>query len=437
MIERYTMPEMAQIWTEENRFKKMLKIEILACEAMGKIGIIPKKDLINIQKKAKISIKRIQEIELKTNHDVVAFIWNISENVGPSAKYVHYGLTSSDVLDTGLSIQMKEAMDLIIASAKELQKTIKKQAIKHKKTIMIGRSHGVHAEPISFGMKMAVWYDEMTRNIERLQQAEEVISYGKISGSVGSYANVDPSVEKYVCKKVGLKPAKASSQILQRDRHAQYLNAIALLGASLEKFSTEIRGLQRTETAEVQEYFSPTQKGSSSMPHKKNPIMCERICGIARILRANAMASMENIALWHERDISHSSVERVIVPDSTILIHYALRKMIGIMNRLEVNRENMLRNLKISNGVIFSQHLMLKMIEKGLTRIEAYNIVQTAALKMYAEKKDFLEAVCEDKKVRKYMSVEEIKACGNLNYHIKQADTILKQTGILANKKNK
>ncbi|MCK4462917.1 MAG: adenylosuccinate lyase [Candidatus Omnitrophica bacterium] len=430
MIERYTLPRMASIWTEENKWKIMLKVEILACEALSKLKIIPKQDLFQIKKKAKFDIDRINQIEKKTNHDVVAFIANLSENIGEAAKYIHYGLTSSDVLDTSLSVMMCQALDILIDDTKKLMQAFKRKARRFKNAIMIGRSHGMHAEPTSFGIKMALFYDETKRDLERLKQARDVIAYGKISGSVGTYANINPFVEEYVCKKLGLKPAKVSSQILQRDRHAQYLNAIAICGASLEKFATEFRSLQRTEIGEVQEFFSSAQKGSSSMPHKKNPIMCERVCGLARILRANAIAGIENMPLWHERDISHSSVERVIVPDSTILLDYMLNKMIGIADRLIVNVDRMKENLEKTNGIIFSQRVMLELINRGFTRQEAYDIVQKAALTVQAESLPFLDAIAEDKRVRGSMSRTEVEACGDLGYHLKHADYIFRKVGI-------
>ena len=430
MIERYTLQKMANVWQEENKFENMLKIEILACEALSKLKIVPKSDLFQIKKKAKFNIDRIKKIEEKTNHDIVSFVINVSENVGEAAKYIHFGLTSSDVIDTTLSLMMREAMDILISDAEALLKAFKLKARKYKNTVMIGRSHGVHAEPMTFGLKMALYYEETKRNIKRLKDAREVISYGKISGSVGTCANVDPFVEEYVCKKLKLKPANVSSQILQRDRHAQYLNAIAMLGTSLEKFATEFRGLQRTETGEVQEYFSSTQKGSSSMPHKKNPIMFERISGLARILRGNALASMENIPLWHERDISHSSVERIIIPDSTILLDYMLTKMVNLVNKLVVNEDRMRENINKTKGIIFSQHILLELIKKGLTRIEAYDIVQEAALSMTKEDIDFEEAIKQNKKVRNVMNSKEIEECFDLAYHVKNVDKIFKRTGI-------
>jgi adenylosuccinate lyase len=430
MIDRYTLPRMARVWSEENKFEKMLKVELLACEAFSKLKIIPKHDLFQIKKKARFDIGRIKEIEKKTNHDIVSFVMNVSEYVGEAAKYIHFGLTSSDVIDTSFSVMMCEAMDILIEDAEGLLKAFKRSAKKYKNTVMIGRSHGVHAEPITFGLKMALYYDETIRNIERLKKARATIAYGKISGSVGTHANVDPFVEEYVCKKLGLKPAKVSSQILQRDRHAEFLNAIAITGTSLEKFATEFRALQRTEIGEVQEYFSSTQKGSSSMPHKKNPIMFERICGLARILRANAFAGMENMPLWHERDISHSSVERVIMPDSTILLDYMLTKMANLVHKLVVDETRMKENLGKSRGIIFSQRVLLELVKKGLTRIEAYDIVQDAALNMDRENIDFEEALKNNKKVRNIMGPKAIEECFDLGYHTKFVDKIFKKAGI-------
>jgi adenylosuccinate lyase len=430
MIERYTLPKMAGIWSEENKFANMLKIEILACEALSKLKIIPREDLFRIKKKARVNIDRIKEIEKKTNHDILSFVTNIAENVGDSAKFVHFGLTSSDVIDTGLSVMMREAMDILINDAGDLLKAFRLKARRYKNTVMIGRSHGVHAEPITFGLKMALFYEETKRNIVRLKKAREVIAYGKLSGSVGTHANIDPFVEEYVSRKLGLKPAKASSQILQRDRHAEYLAAIAITGSSLEKFATEFRALQRTETDEVEEYFSPTQKGSSSMPHKKNPIMFERICGLARILRANALAGMENMPLWHERDISHSSVERVIIPDSTILLDYMLTKMAGLVNRLVVNEQKMKENLYKTRGIIFSQRVLLELIKRGLTRRKAYDIVQEAALNMKKDDIFFEEALKKNERVREVMGPKAIEECFDLSYHTKHIDRIFKRVGI-------
>ena len=430
MIERYTLSKMARVWGEENKFNNMLKIEILACEALSKLKIVPKEDLFQIKKKARFNIDRIKKIEEKTNHDIVSFVINVSEYVGNSAKYIHFGLTSSDVIDTTLSLMMVEAMDILIKDTKELLKAFRLKAKKYKNTVMIGRSHGMHAEPTTFGLKMALFYEETKRNLKRLEDARQVIAYGKISGSVGTCANVDPFVEEYVCKKLKLKPANVSSQILQRDRHAQYLNAIAMMGTSLEKFSTEFRSLQRTEIGEVQEYFSPTQKGSSSMPHKKNPIMFERICGLSRILRGNAFAAMENVPLWHERDISHSSAERVIIPDSTILLDYMLTKMIDLVNKLVVNEDRMRENINKTRGIIFSQHVLLELIKRGLTRIEAYDIAQEASLNMSKESIDFEEAIKRNTKVRNIMNSKDIENCFDVGYHLKNVDKIFKRVGV-------
>ncbi|MBL7069648.1 MAG: adenylosuccinate lyase [Candidatus Omnitrophica bacterium] len=430
MIKRYSLPKMSAIWQEENKFKKMLHVEIAACEALAGLGRIPKAALSAIKKRAGFNVERIKEIEKKTNHDVVAFLMNLSENIGDEAKYVHLGMTSSDVLDTSLSIMMKEAADILLDDLRLLLKALRGKARQHKNTVMIGRSHGMHAEPTTFGLKMALFYDETHRNLKRIEDAREVISVGKISGAVGTYANVSPDVEKLACKRLDLKPANISTQILQRDRHAQYLSAIAITGASLEKFATEIRHLQRTEVGEVEEYFSPAQKGSSAMPHKKNPIICERICGLARVLRANAYASLENMPLWHERDISHSSVERVIIPDSTILLDYMLNKFTDVIRKLLVYEETMKENLEKSRGVIYSQRALLELIDKGLTRIDAYNAVQNCAMISQKDGVSFKIILENDKKVRSYLTREEIAALFDVNYHTAYVGEIFKKVGI-------
>ena len=430
MIERYSRPEIARIWTDENKFRKMLQVEILACEAFAEMGLIPQEAVKVIKDKADIDVERIKEIEEKTHHDVVAFIKNISEYVGDEAKYLHYGLTSSDVLDTALSVMMTEAVDILIKDVEDVMEVLKKKAIKYKQTIMMGRSHGVHAEPITFGLKMALFYKEMERNLLRLKDARKTIACGKMSGSVGTFANVDPFVEKYVCEKLGLTPAGVSSQVIQRDRHAYYLNMIALTGATLEKIALEVRGLQKTEIGEVQEYFASGQTGSSSMPHKKNPIICERITGLARLLRGNAMVALENVALWHERDISHSSVERVIVPDSTILLDYMLAKTKDLIEKLVVNEDKMLANTEVTGGVIHSQRIMLELIKKGATRMESYDIVQAAALKSYETGKSFEETLISGGGIKKYMSDEEAKKCFDIKYHARHIDTIFKNIGL-------
>ena len=430
MIKRYSRPEMDRIWNEENRFSKMLDVEILACEAFAELKLIPQSAAKIIREKAVFSVERINEIEKVTNHDVVAFIKSVSENVGEDARYFHYGLTSSDVLDTALSIQMVEAADLLIKGIEKLIKALKDKAIEHKKTPMMGRSHGVHAEPISFGLKMALYYREMQRNLERMQTARKTAAVGKISGSVGTFANVDPGVEKYVCEKLGFECAGVANQVIQRDRHAYYLNVIAIVGATLEKISLEIRGLQKTEIDEVQEFFGKGQTGSSSMPHKKNPIICERITGLARVLRGNAMAAIENVALWHERDISHSSVERVILPDSTILLDYMLDKAEGLISDLVVNKDKMLRNMDVSRGLVYSQHIMLELIKKGATRLEAYDLIQGAALECYKGGKTFKELVMKDDGVKKYLDDKEIENCFSQEYHLRHIDGIFKNIGL-------
>jgi len=430
MIERYTRPGMKKIWTDENRFQKMMEVEILACEAFAEQGLMPKDAVKMIRKKAKIDVNRIKEIEEKTHHDVVAFIKNLSENMGDEAKYLHFGLTSSDILDTALSVQMAETMDILIAETKKLAAALREKAIKYKKSPMIGRSHGVHAEPLSFGLKMALFYKEVERGIARLEKAKDTISAGKISGSVGTFANVDPFVEEYVCKKLGLKSAIISSQVLQRDRHAEYLNAIALVGATLEKIAVEVRGLQKTEIGEVQEFFASGQTGSSSMPHKKNPIICERVTGLARVLRGNAHAAIENVALWHERDISHSSVERIIVPDSTILLDYMLDKMVKLVTKLVVNEEKMLENISATKGMIYSQHLMLELIRKGASRMEAYDTVQTIALNVYDQGGDFEGHAARNSEVKALLSEKEIGECFSLEYHLRHIDKIFKMAGV-------
>lgn len=430
MIKRYARPEMAGIWTDENKFQKMLDVELLACEAFAASGLIPKKAVKSIKEKATFDVNRIVEIENKTHHDVVAFIKNISENIGDNAKYLHFGLTSSDILDTALSVMMTEAADVLIKDVKKVITALKTKAVKYKKTPMIGRSHGVHAEPISFGLKMALFYKEMQRNLERLEKARETIRVGKISGSVGTFSNVSPFVEEYVCGKLKLRPACISSQVLQRDRHAEYLNVIAIVGATLEKIALEIRGLQKTEIGEVQEFFASGQTGSSSMPHKKNPIICERITGLARVLRANATAAIENVALWHERDISHSSVERIIIPDSAILLDYMLNKTEELIIKLVVNEKKMLENIGMTKGLIYSQRMMLELIKKGATRMEAYDIVQGLALDAYKKDKAFEELAKNSEDLKKYLSSDEVRDCFSLEYHLRYIDEIFKNIGL-------
>lgn len=430
MIARYTLPKMAHLWSDEHRFSTMLKVEVLVCEAQANLGLIPKKSLDEIKKKARFDVETIAKIERLTKHDVIAFIKNISENIGDAAKYVHQGLTSSDVLDTTLSYVMSCAADILIEDLKKLADVLRRQAKRFKTTIMIGRTHGVHAEPTTFGLKLALFFDETNRNIERMRQAKDIISVGKISGAVGTYANIDPFVEEYVCKRLGLIPDRISTQIIQRDRHAQFLTTIAIIGSSLEKFATEMRNLQRTEVLEVEEPFEEGQKGSSAMPHKRNPIICERICGLSRVLRANALASMENIALWHERDITHSSAERVIIPDSTILLDYILNLITDVLSNLTVHPERMRQNLSLTKGLLFSQRVMLALIDKGLSRDKAYDIVQSCAKKVWETKKDFKEVLNKDSNVGRYLSKRELDGCFDIMYHTRYVDRIFKRVGI-------
>ncbi len=431
MIPRYSLPEMSRIWQQQNKFQKMMEVEIAACEAHAKSGKIPKGALVNIKKKARFNLARIEALDKKTNHDVAAFVENLQDNIGAGGEYIHMGLTSNDVTDTALALQMKEAADIILKDLTSFKDALAKKAKRYRDTVMIGRTHGIHAEPITFGFKMALFFEETKRNIKRIEQAKENISIGKISGAVGTFSNLEPQIESYVCKKLELKPAPISNQVLQRDRHAQYLTAIAITGATLEKLATEIRGLQRTEILEAEEYFSKNQKGSSAMPHKKNPITCEKICGLARVLRGNAHASIENIALWHERDISHSSVERIIIPDSTILIDYMLRTMTELIEHLVVYPENMRKNLEMTGGLIFSQRVMIELIKKGLTREQAYRLVQKHAMNAWKEGKDFKEALLNDKKVRKVLKPRDISRCFELSYYLRNIKTVLKRTGLI------
>jgi adenylosuccinate lyase len=427
MIPRYTRPEMGRIWTEENRYRKWLDVEIAACEAMAEEGIIPREALKEIKENAGFSVDRILEIEAETRHDVIAFLTNVAENVGDASRYIHLGLTSSDILDTSLALLLKEAMDLIVAGVDEFLETLKKRATEHKHTVMIGRSHGIHAEPITFGLKLAVWYSEMMRNRTRLIQAREVIRFGKLSGAVGTFANISPKVEALACKRLGLNPADISTQIVQRDRHAQYFTALAVLAGSLEKMAVEIRHLQRTEVLEAEEPFKKGQKGSSAMPHKKNPIGSENISGLARLIRTNSLAALENMALWHERDISHSSVERVIAPDSTILVDFILHRLNRIISGLVVHPEKMMENLNQTKGLIFSQQVLIKLAEKGIERQEAYVMVQRNAMKVWDEGKDFKALLMADDELRKHLSEAEIEKIFDLNYHLKHVEDIFER----------
>jgi len=430
MIERYSLPEIKKIWSEENKFSIWLKIELFACEANAKLGIIPKSSLDTIKKKVKFSVSKINAIEEVVKHDVIAFLTNVGSYAGKDSRFIHYGMTSSDVLDTALSVQMKEAGELILKQIQKLSKTLSTKAKKYKFLPMVGRTHGVHAETITLGLKFALWFEENKRNIERLKKAIETVSVGKISGAVGTYAHLDPFVERFVCKNLGLKPANISTQILQRDRHAEYLTTLAIIASSLEKFATEIRHLQKTETLELEEPFAKGQKGSSAMPHKKNPIICERIAGLARILRGNAIASMENINLWHERDISHSSVERMIVPDSTMLLYYMLIKMIQVLDGIVVNEKNIAENLNLTHGLIYSQKVLLKLVEKGITREQAYLVVQENAMKSWNTGQEFRELLKNDKRITGKITPKEIENIFDLQKVLKNVNYIFKNTGI-------
>ena len=415
MIERYTTKEMGRIWSDENRFATWLKVELAVTEVLCQDKIVPKEDLKVIKQKAKFSVKRILEIEEETHHDVIAFLTNLSENIGPEARFIHLGMTSSDLLDTSLALQCKESGSIILSKLHIFHKTLRNLAIKHKNTFQIGRSHGVHAEPITFGLKLALWSEEIKRHIERFSNALEDIQYGKISGAVGTYQHLDPSVEERACYNLGLKPASVSNQVVQRDHHANFLSSIALIGCTIEKIAIEIRHLQRTEVLEAEEFFAKGQKGSSAMPHKRNPIITERLTGFARLLRSNAMAAMENVALWHERDISHSSVERIIIPDSTNLMDYMLIKVNKLFKHLIIYPDNMLKNLNLTNGLIFSQEVLLSLVQKGITREDAYQLVQKNAMQVWEQNKDFKTLLKSDKDILNLLSVKEIDSLFDLN----------------------
>ncbi|GED52490.1 adenylosuccinate lyase [Brevibacillus borstelensis] len=431
MIERYSRPEMRAIWTEENKFKAWLEVEILACEAWSKLGVIPAEDVKKLRENAGFDIKRIYEIEEETRHDVVAFTRAVSETLGEEKKWVHYGLTSTDVVDTALSYLIRQANEILEKDLEDFIQILADKAREHKDTVMMGRTHGVHAEPTTFGLKLALWHEEMKRNLARFRSAKKEIAYGKISGAVGTYANIDPFVEKYVCEQLGLEPAPISTQTLQRDRHAEYMATLALIATSLDKFATEIRGLQKSEMREVEEAFAKGQKGSSAMPHKRNPIGCENISGLARVIRGHMLSAYENVPLWHERDISHSSVERVILPDATQLLNYMLRRFMNIVKNLTVFPENMKRNMDRTFGLIYSQQVMLKLIEKGMSREQAYDTVQPRAMQAWEEQRSFQAILEEDETVTSTLSKEELDDCFDYRYHLKHVDTIFQRLGLI------
>jgi adenylosuccinate lyase len=430
MIDRYTRPEMGSIWTEQNRFQAWLEVEILACEAWAELGDIPKEDVAKLRENASFDINRIKEIEEETRHDVVAFTRAVSETLGEEKKWVHYGLTSTDVVDTALSYVIKQANAIIRKDLENFVGILKEKAKEHKYTVMMGRTHGVHAEPTTFGLKLALWYEEMKRNLIRFNQAATMIEVGKISGAVGTYANIDPFVEQYVCEKLGLEAAPISTQTLQRDRHAQYMSTLALIATSIEKMAVEIRGLQKSETREVEEFFAKGQKGSSAMPHKRNPIGSENMTGLARVIRGYMMTAYENVPLWHERDISHSSAERIIIPDATIALNYMLNRFGNIVKNLTVFPENMKRNMDRTLGLIYSQRVLLALIDKGFSREEAYDTVQPKAMEAWEKQVPFRQLIEADTTITSQLSAEEIADCFDYKYHLQHVDTIFERLGL-------
>jgi len=429
MIERYCRPQMKRVWSDENKFDKWLKVEIAVCEAWAELGVIPREAVPKI-KLARLNLKRMEEILRETHHDVTAFLGAVAESVGDASRFIHLGLTSSDVMDTALSLQLIESAELLSQDIKELVTVLAQQAIKYKYTPMIGRTHGVHAEPISFGFKLALWVEEMRRSLQRLGEAKKAIAVGKISGAVGTYATLSPELEEKACARLGLNPAPVSSQVLQRDRHAQFVTTLAIIASSLEKFATEIRALQRTETREAEEPFAAGQTGSSAMPHKRNPELCERICGLARLVRGYSLTSMENIALWHERDISHSSTERIILPDSCLVVDYILSLFTSVMQGLQVYPKQMKRNIALTRGLVFSQRVMLALISKGLSRQKAYELVQRSAMKAWQGNKSFLSMLKADPEVTAVLSGKELEQNFDEQYYLRYIDDIFKRLGL-------
>ncbi len=427
MIRRYSREAMQRIWSDENRYQKWLDVEIAACEGWASLGRIPEKSLENIRKKARFTVERIEEIEAVTRHDVIAFVSCVAEYVGEDARFIHMGMTSSDVLDTALALQLKESGELILTGIRDLMDVLKRRAFEFKHTPAMGRSHGIHAEPISFGLKFALWYAEMARNLKRMEDAVETVSYGKISGAVGTFANIPPEVEEYACRLLGLKPAPISTQIIQRDRHAQFFSTIAVVGSTLEKIATEIRHLQKTEVLEAMEPFGKGQKGSSAMPHKKNPILSENITGLARLLRGYCLSSLENVALWHERDISHSSVERVIAPDATIVLDFALARLAGVIGGLVVYPENMQRNIDLTRGLWHSQGVLLALVDRGIARDTAYQWVQRNALKVWENKGDFKSLLLGDEDIVRTLGADSIENLFDLSHHLRYVDHIFER----------
>jgi adenylosuccinate lyase len=430
MIERYTRPEMADIWSEQRKYSIWLEIETLATEALAELGEVPKTDAAEIRAKAKFDVAQILEIEKRTQHDVIAFLENVADSVGPAARWMHQGLTSSDILDTTLAVQMVESSDQIARMLKILRATVARRAAEFKDTPMIGRSHGIHAEPITFGLKLALMYDEFGRAEERLAQTRARVAVGKLSGAVGTHAHFDPRAESWVCERLGLKPAKLATQVIQRDRHAEFMTTLALIAASIERWATEFRHLQRTEVLEVEEYFAEGQKGSSAMPHKRNPITAERLCGLARVVRGNAIAAMENVALWHERDISHSSAERITMPDSCILLDYMLAKLDSLVGRLLVYPENMKRNLELTKGLYFSQSILLELTRRGLERKTAYEAVQRAAMATWNGSDSFEQNLSREPAITSVLKPAEVSKLCSLEVHLRHVDATFQKLGI-------
>jgi adenylosuccinate lyase len=429
MIERYSRPRMKRVWSDENKFDKWLKVEIAACEAWAELGMVPQSALPAIRK-ARVDLKRMDEILKQTHHDMTAFLGAVAEGMGEESRFIHFGMTSSDVMDTALSLQMIEAADILAEDTRDLLKVLSDMAVKYKHTPMIGRTHGVHAEPISFGLKLAIWVEEMKRNLKRLEDARAVAAVGKLSGAVGTYATLSPELEAKACARLGLAPAPVSSQILQRDRHAQFVTTLAIIASSLEKFATEIRGLQKTETREVEEPFSAGQTGSSAMPHKRNPELCERVCGIARLVRGYAVSSLEDIALWHERDISHSSTERIILPDGCLVLDYSFSIFIQIMKGLNVYTDKMKQNIDVTHGLVYSQRVMLALIDKGMSRQKAYEIVQRHATRAWSEGRDFLTALKTDGEVIAALPAGELDSLFDYSYYLRHVDAIFARLGL-------
>jgi adenylosuccinate lyase len=427
MIPRYSRPEMARLWSDESRFEAWLRVELAATEVLAERGVVPREALDAIRARARFDVKRIEEIEREVQHDVIAFVSNVAEAVGPEGRWLHYGLTSSDVVDTALSMLMRDALDVIHADVVDLMDAVRERAFRHKHAAMIGRTHGVHAEPMTFGLKLALWHAELQRQLARLERARNTIAVGKLSGAVGTFSHLPPEVEEAVCRRLGLLPAPASSQVLQRDRHAEVLGTLALLAASLEKFATEIRALQKTEVREVEEPFGSGQKGSSAMPHKRNPVGCEQVAGLARLLRANSLAALENVALWHERDISHSSVERVIVPDSFLALDHMLARFTRIVKGMVVDEARMRRNLELGRGLVFSGQLLLELTARGMRREDAYRIVQGHAMEAWKSEGDFKERVLQDSELRAVLKQEELADVFRLERYLTHVDAIFER----------